>query len=105
MLVVATSVSSGVGVVDLGSGVERLMHIAYVVDNEAEGKRFLVLLRVEMLCNQLVVLRVLVVSLIEKEVGKVSKSSYVVDIIRLEFGVVSESFALLNDCLILEVPV
>jgi len=38
VLVVATGVAVGVGVVDEGGGVEGLMDVAYVVDNQSEGK-------------------------------------------------------------------
>jgi len=54
-LVVATGVAVFVGVVDEGGGVEGLVDVAYVVDNESECERLLVLFSREVSYNTLIV--------------------------------------------------
>jgi len=84
VLEVATSISLGVGVTDLGSGVKRLMDITGVMDDKAEGKGLLVSDGREVALNLLIVSGVFVIVSVHQEVGQILEGINVGNSIGLE---------------------
>jgi hypothetical protein len=68
---VATSITFGVMCAHSSSGVQRLVNVSYVMDNETKGKRLLVLFTTKGSCNLRIVGTCFIISSIHQEIDKV----------------------------------
>jgi len=105
VLVITSSVSMGVVVVDKSSSVKRLVDISDVVDDQSQGEGLLVHKEREGILNLLVVSCGGIVTSLGQEVGQSVESLNIVYGVQLEIGIVSDGFACLVDVrLVDEVP-
>lgn len=94
---VATGVTLRIVRVDEGRSMEGLVNITNIVDDEAEGERFLVLLDGEGLGDLLVVGAFLVVAGVGEPADEVAEGVDVVLLVHLELGEVLNCLAILID--------
>ena len=104
VLVIATSITLWVGAVDLRDGMERLMDVSNVVDDQTEGEGFLILSVAEVVSNLLDVVAVILCDSALEEANQVSQGIDHV-ILRWSEVIVIEGATLVKVWLVYEMPV